>query len=293
VRWEVGAHTRAGRLKQSLKKHNEDHVLVRHLRGPERALVAVADGISVCEVGSGTLASWLACLVFENVLGPDTTAATFPERAVEACRRAAGDLLGWALERHYKRDLEGGRHLMGTTLTAGWLEGNRLLVANVGDSRAYLVEPDNVEQLTVDGDLASGLHAMRVPPEEVRSLGGMGRALQRCVGGFTRTDSGELTVSEQTCTPQVSSWPLVPGDVVVLCSDGLVDEGHALEPEQMAALVRQNARLGAEELAALLAEAADALQRVPCDAEPDGQGDNISCVVIKVTAPDDLASPSR
>src|SRR5262249_37088404 len=96
--------------------------------------------------------------------------------------------------------------------------------------------------------------------------------------------TGELVIQEQCCTPRVSSWPLLPGDVVVLCSDGLVDEGLSLEPAEMAAIVREQGQLSAEELAYQLAEAADGKQRLPSPVEPDGVGDTISCIVIKVGA---------
>src|SRR5262249_49924597 len=52
VAWEVGLHTRAGRAKATQGRANEDYALVRSFGSPPRALVAVADGISTCEVGS-------------------------------------------------------------------------------------------------------------------------------------------------------------------------------------------------------------------------------------------------
>jgi serine/threonine protein phosphatase PrpC len=282
VTWEVGLHTRAGHAKEALGRSNQDQVLVQRFTDPDRSLVAVTDGISVCDVGDGALASWLTCLVLENCFGPDSTAEGFPDRITEACHRGAQALLSWALESGYRRHLEQGRHLMGTTLTAGWLEGNRLRLANLGDSRAYLVEAENVEQLTVDGDLACGLLDLRAPPEEVRTLGRMAGALRECVGGFSRSATGELHVQDHCCTPHLSDWPLLPGDVLILCSDGLVDEGTALGPSDLAQIVGRGADLSAEELAFQLAEAADARQRLPTPLEPDGWGDNISCIVVKV-----------
>src|SRR5437667_3073751 len=115
---------------------------------------------------------------------------------------------------------------MGTTLTVGWLQGHELSVANLGDSRAYLITDKVVEQLTVDGDLASDLLARGAAPEEVRELGGMGRALRECIGGCITTENGEVAVLIESCTPRISRWPLLPGDVIVLCTDGLVEEGY-------------------------------------------------------------------
>ena len=51
--WEVGGHTRAGRSKTALSWDNEDQVLTKLFPDEEGALVAVADGVSTCNVGSG------------------------------------------------------------------------------------------------------------------------------------------------------------------------------------------------------------------------------------------------
>jgi serine/threonine protein phosphatase PrpC len=282
LRWELGAHTRTGRCKEALGLANEDHILVRQLAEPERALLAVADGISICDVGSGALASWLTCLVLDNSFGADSRAASFPEQIVAACHRAAEGLLEWALAKGHGQALESGANLMGTTLTAAWLEGNRLQLANVGDSRAYLITAEVVEQLTVDGDVACTLLAAGMPPEEVLELGRMGKALHGCVGSVGPDPAGQLKILEAACTPRLSSWTLLPGDVVVLCSDGLVEEGAALEPAELAEIVRRHAELPAAELPLRLAEAADARQQLPSPLEPDGFGDNISCIIIKI-----------
>src|SRR5438445_8822325 len=110
----------------------------------------------------------------------------------------------------------------------------------------------------------------------------LARALRQCVGGCTVAEGGEPSIMLDSCTPRVSRWPLVPGDVIVLCTDGLVEEGFFLEPHMVADLVRANKERPAAEVALLLCEAADAMQRVPSFVEPDGFGDNISAVVIKI-----------
>jgi len=137
----------------------------------------------------------------------------------------------------------------------------------------------------VDGDLGSGLLAAGVPPEDVREIGSMAKALRDCIGGYTRSPFGDLRIQEQHCTPAVSTWRLLPGDCVVLCTDGLVEEGIFLDPAALADLLRRHRHQSAQALAVTLADAADALQRPPTGQEPEGYGDNISCIVIKVLAP--------
>ena len=172
---------------------------------------------------------------------------------------------------------------MGSTLTAAWLEENRLTIANLGDSRAYLIEGMRVEQLTVDGDLASDLLQHGMPPEQVRDLGLMTRALRRCIGGCELDAQGEPTIVAESSDPSLTDWRLLPGDVVVLCSDGLVEEGAFLEPELLVEIVRNHPDASAQELALLFSDAADSLQRVPSAQEPEGFGDNISCIVLRIS----------
>lgn len=290
VCWDIGCTTRTGRAKEALQRVNEDHALVKHFRrglpedSPARTLAVVCDGISTCDVGTGALASRLTCLVLDNNLGGDITTKSFPEVIRQACRRANEALLNWAVEQGYGEALRAGKALMGTTLTAAWLEDHHLTLANLGDSRAYLVLPDCIDQLTVDTDIRCTLLALRVPPDEVNQLGYMARALRDCIGGCAKEIDGKLVVPEDHGVPAVTSWRMLPGDVVVLCSDGLVEEGLFLEAEDVAKLIRCHAGLPAQKLAEFLADAADARHRLPSLWEPEGHGDNITVVVIKVRA---------
>jgi serine/threonine protein phosphatase PrpC len=324
VRWDIGADTRTGRTKTALGKDNEDRVLVRAHAKPDRALLAVADGITTCAVGSGALASLIVTIVLENTFDDSTTREMFEAKIGEVCSHGAHTLLAWAVEKGYREQLEEGADLMGTTLTAAWLEGNVLSVANLGDSRAYLVadagieepaitdaewrdkrpeqggrdqDPKNgpvatnscplspglvVEQLTVDGDLASGMLAEGVAPETIRDVGPVAKALRECIGGCAFDDAGEVTILMESCNPTITRWPLLPGDVIVLCSDGLVEEGAFMEPETLGEMIRAGRHLSAQDLARQLALAADNLHRLPSLLEPEGFGDNISCIVIKI-----------
>lgn len=282
IRWEIGLHTRTGRTKAALNRTNEDQVLARTFSDPDRTLVAVADGISSCDIGSGALASLIVTMKLENAFTAESSAMSFPGTMHHLCRRGAQTLIEWAIEKGYRDQLVRGADLMGTTITAGWLEGRHLLLANLGDSRAYLIDGPLIEQLTVDGDLGNHLLKHGTPPEQLRELGTMSRALRECIGGCALDDEGQIVVQDDSCIPTITQWPLLPGDVIVLCSDGLVEEGAFLEPVTVAELVRASRELSAQELAERLADAADAMQRLPTFLEPEGFGDNISCVVIKI-----------
>jgi len=281
LHWDVGAVTLTGRTKEALGKENEDHCLLRVIPEPPAVLAAVADGISTCDVGSGELASLIASIVLENRFDAGSSHDEFPRQALEACQHGSRSILDWALEKGYRDQLGIGLDLMGTTLTVGWLQGHELSLANLGDSRAYLITAGWADQLTVDGDLATELLARGAPPEQIMRMGIVARALRGCVGGCTLNE-GRAEVLAESCVPTVSRWPVVPGDVIILCTDGLIEEGYFLEPETVAGLVRGNPALSAEELARRLADAADAVQRLPSATEPEGFGDNITCIVIKI-----------
>jgi protein phosphatase len=98
---------------------------------------------------------------------------------------------------------------MGTTLTALQLDGHRLSIAHVGDSRAYLVRGGVIEQITDDHTIVSEQVARGMMTKEEAARSDMRNILSRAVGIASEVDVDveELTVSE--------------GDQFVLCSDGL------------------------------------------------------------------------
>ena len=287
IQREIAGCSLTGKAKEAANKANEDHVLICEPDDSDRAFLAIADGVSQCDIGNGALASRLACLVLENSFNETTTAETFPDQLCDACLRCGQTLLDWAVEQGFREHLLVGKNLMATTLTAVWLQRNNLTIGNLGDSRAYLIDGDHVEQLTVDGDVRSSLLSLNVPPEEVILLGKVGNALRTCIGGCKVDMYGELAVPVTHCQPAITNWTIVPGDVLVICSDGLVEEGAFLNPEDLANIVNDHREESAEDIAVALCQAANERQRLPSLFEADGFGDNVSCVVVKFTADSD------
>jgi serine/threonine protein phosphatase PrpC len=281
IAWDTGFHSRTGQTKAALGWPNEDAGFVRHFTDPDRTAVVIADGVSSCDIGSGATASRITCDRLDACLGAGVRARDFFLAAGLACELASGDILDWALEHGDPDRLVSGADVMGTTALAAWLEGRTLQVANVGDSRVYLIDESGIDQLTVDGDLGNALLAAGVPPEVLKDLGSAARSLYSYVGGCARDSSGKPLAGEHGVATR-SQYPLLPSDTVVLCSDGLVEEGAFLEPEDLLRLVRAHAGLSAQALTERLAEEADARQLLPSETEPTGRGDNITCCVIRV-----------
>ena len=98
---------------------------------------------------------------------------------------------------------------MGTTLTVANIVGDRLYLAHVGDTRAYLVRDGQARCLTNDHSVVGELVRMRVvSPDKVRTHA------QRSV--LNRSLGLNLFVQ-----PDVSQVTIQTGDVIILCSDGL------------------------------------------------------------------------
>ena len=101
---------------------------------------------------------------------------------------------------------------MGTTLTVAGALGNNLIIGHVGDSRAYLLRDDNLKQLTTDHTLAQALIDAGVANRDDPASRSMRHVLTAAVG----------SLGEQV-DPQVQRFKLVPGDKLLLCTDGLTE----------------------------------------------------------------------
>lgn len=102
-----------------------------------------------------------------------------------------------------------GREGMGTTCTAAILSGERLVIAHVGDSRAYLLHQGTIQQITRDHSLMADLiEAGQITKEEARTHPNRS-VITRALGSdpHTQPDMYEINVSA--------------GDRILICSDGL------------------------------------------------------------------------
>ncbi|MFM9124532.1 MAG: Stp1/IreP family PP2C-type Ser/Thr phosphatase [Actinomycetota bacterium] len=180
---ETGACTDVGRLRQS----NEDALV---LADP---VFAVADGMGGARAGEVASAMAVAAL-YGFAGGADGLVAALEDvnDRIHAAAQADGSLAG-----------------MGTTATAALVTRDELVIAHVGDSRAYLLRDGHLRQVTDDHSLVAELiRRGALTPAEAE------RHPQRSV--ITRALGAEPDV-------EVDVVRLVPqaGDVLLLCSDGL------------------------------------------------------------------------
>ncbi len=201
MRLVFAAATDVGRM----RKNNEDSYL------SSQPVAAVADGMgghSAGEVASAIAIEELAALGSRGPWENETAATDDLKQAILRANRriretAAGD-----------RKLNG----MGTTLVALLEDGDMVHVANVGDSRGYLLRQGELSQVTVDHSLVQELvDDGRLSPEDAE------RHPQRSV--ITRALGIDPEVEFDLFT-----YKLQVGDRLLLCSDGLSD---VVEPAQI------------------------------------------------------------
>jgi protein phosphatase len=229
-----------------VRDHNEDRYLV------DENLFAVADGVGGHKAGE--VASQTAVDTLQREFTEPTTDALID--AVKTANRTVWNLA------ETNSDQRG----MGTTLTAIALVDDggeeRLAIVNVGDSRAYLLQQGELEQLTEDHSLVEQLvREGQLTPEEAQVHP------QRSI--ITRALGLDPEV-------EVDSWELTPykGDRLLLCSDGLTNE---VSDDGIASTLRT------------VGDPEEAAQQLVNEAREHGGSDNITCVVVDVLDDDNRA----
>ena len=236
-----------------IRHHNED----RSLASP-RVLV-VADGMGGAKAGEQ--ASRIASEVTQAQLQHDIDSARPPNG--DAWQTLLREAARAANRRVYEASRANIDHKgMGTTLTIALIVGDRLYLASVGDSRAYLINAGGVTedgattaQLTSDHSLVARLVDIgQITAEQARTHP-QRNLLYRSIGTDPSVEVD--TFSEQ----------LEPGDILLLCSDGLVN--HVTDEEIARSVLEQSdPNRACEQLVAL--------------ANERGGRDNISVVIVRV-----------
>lgn len=183
----------AGRTDAGRKRRrNEDAYVVAP------PLFVVADGMGGAQAGE--VAARLATAAFHEYHEADE---------LEAEQRVAA-IIQEANRRIFERarsdtEVSG----MGTTVTAALVEGSRIVIGHVGDSRAYRLREGRLEQLTNDHSLVADLvRGGRISPEEAE-IHPQRSVITRALGTDREVDVDSVAVEAE------------PGDVYLLCSDGL------------------------------------------------------------------------
>ncbi|HXY79962.1 MAG TPA: Stp1/IreP family PP2C-type Ser/Thr phosphatase [Gaiellaceae bacterium] len=190
------------------RRRNEDYYVVAP------PLFCVADGMGGAQAGE--VASRLAAAAVEDVVdhdgrsGPGRVTALIQEANRRVYERASAD-----------PTVSG----MGTTMTVALVEQDGVTIGHVGDSRAYLVRDGTLTQLTDDHSLVNELvKSGRLSREEAEQHP-QRSVITRALGTDPDVDVDAFTVDAQ------------PGDLFLLCSDGLTS---MVDNEEILSLLERN-----------------------------------------------------
>lgn len=214
-------------------------------------LLAVCDGLGghrageeASRIAAAALAATLPALPFS---GSSLLTAIYETHAL--VRRAAEARPEW----------QG----MATTLTCAWLAGDTCVWGQVGDSRLYLLRAGQLAQITPEHSLVGRLRRAGEITEEEARQHPLHASIDQCLG----SDDGPFA-------PEIGEFSLSRGDVLLLCTDGLVD---GLPDAEIRARLLELPSRGALDAA---------VRHVVRDAVERCGRDNTTAVLARVGSPD-------
>ena len=234
------------------RNNNEDSAVVDEAS----ALVVLADGMG--GYNAGEVASGMCTSFIKTELGRWLSEAS--ESATDTDVRRAMDICVDNANRAIFNAANSNPQYagMGTTLVVGVFRENRLLLGHVGDSRCYRLRSGRLAQITHDHSLLQEQIDSGLITAEQAAFSANKNLVTRAVG------------VEDTVLLETHLHDVLPGDVYLLCSDGLSD---MLDDETIGQLLQS---------CELLPEAASALIGAANEA---GGKDNISVVLVRVRGP--------
>ena len=207
-------------------------------------LYAVADGMGGHAAGEVASQQAVSALFEKYYASPS---AEIIERMKEAIETANAEVYAQA-------SLDRAKAGMGTTLVAAVLQGDDLYVANVGDSRAYLAREQSIEQVTRDHSWVNEQVQAGIITEQEAREHLYRNIITRSLGTKPEVDIDFF------------QRKLQPGDVLVLCCDGLSNE---VQDDEIARIVSTNS-------------AQKATQKLIDLANQRGGPDNVTAVVVTI-----------
>ncbi|WP_423792114.1 PP2C family protein-serine/threonine phosphatase [Methanocaldococcus indicus] len=183
------------------RTNNEDAILIKKLE--DAYLLAVADGLG--GHNAGEVASSIAIDTLQKVVGEKYNKNLSIEEIKELLKEAYE-----TAHKQIKAEAIGDKEGMGTTLTSVIIKGNKAIVANCGDSRAYLIRDNKIIERTKDHTYVQ----MLVDEGHITEEEAMYHPMKNIITFALGIDDFKVDIYE---------WNLKDDDIILLSSDGLHD----------------------------------------------------------------------
>jgi serine/threonine protein phosphatase PrpC len=238
-----------------VRTRNQDTVVACEPADP--SVMASSGRLFIVADGAGGVGSARAGKVASRYAASSVSTLYYRQTGGEVGARLRAVMLATnqAIRHHTSRPDRGSR--MATTMVAAVVRDARLTLANVGDSRAYLIKGEDIQQITEDHSLVAGLVAEGVISAEEAVDHPQRNVILHSLGG----GSAEPRIDLYSLT-------LEPDDVVLLCTDGLT---RYVDDKQLLALLREG---GLDQAARRMVDFANAC----------GGVDNISVALLHARA---------
>lgn len=237
----VGFKTDTGRK----KANNEDSCFIL----PGRDIYMVADGVG--GHNSGEIASRIAVgHIAEELMNKDIPDSELELRNYfsEIISKVNMDIWNESVANEESKG-------MATTLVMAYIKGNRAFFANIGDSRGYVVRKGEIEQITRDHTCIEELVQIgEITREEAKNHPDR-NIITRALGGESKVEADFYKID------------IFPGDVIILCTDGLHGE---LEEQEILDIVNKYDNM------------TDLSNELTKAANKKGGNDNITVITLKV-----------
>ena len=223
-------------------------------------LYVVCDGMGGC--AAGEVASNLAVRTLLDAFASPPADPGEGDEAVAIEKRLMRAILEANQAVYQTGSSDPALHSMGTTLVCACFDGDRAVIGNVGDSRAYLVRGKMCQQITLDHSLIE---------EQIRAgnLPSVGAATAKLQSVITRAIGAEETVE-----PDLFEAHLQADDILLLASDGLT---RYVRPDDVVVAVGDGLDL------------TGACRAMIDFAKRSGGVDNITCLLVRATVPADAS----
>lgn len=183
--------------KTGRRSNNEDAFKVIDMQEKGRWMGIVCDGMgghSMGEVASATVVKAISDYweKFSNMYDRE-------EKVLKACKKASVAIDRESFKRHCQ---------MGTTMVMASIEGNKVTIAHIGDSRCYLIRPDHYDYEDINNTGKD--HMLYQTKDHVKTNFGW-ETVAKCFFSYR----------PEVAVPDIVQFEIQAGDRIFLCSDGL------------------------------------------------------------------------